>query len=225
MLSSLRATNRSYSGSSGSVTPFLHIYTPQELLPGSIVCSWQIGRGRFAQCVPTYEPLDWCSHSITMSLAPACAKASKFTERSTPLVENPTRSVVTNLARVAAGSVHSHFNTGSSPSLVYRPGVSHCASQVAPQIRMFFVLCLQEPGIKQLTWNSSGPAVSKAISCAEIMKRKIKVQNDHTSVADPGFPWGGGGRQPIIWPIFPENCMKIKKFWAWGGARVPRNPM
>ena len=35
----------------------------------------------------------------------------------------------------------------------------------------------------------------------------------------------GGGRQPIIWPIFPENCMKIKKFWARGGGRVPCNPM
>ena len=48
------------------------------------------------------------------------------------------------------------------------------------------------------------------------------------AVADPGFPRGGGanlkgGRQPIIWPIFPENCMKMKKFWA-GGARVPRTP-
>ena len=32
-----------------------------------------------------------------------------------------------------------------------------------------------------------------------------------------------GGRQPIIWPIFPENCMKMKKFWA-RGARVPRAP-
>ena len=37
------------------------------------------------------------------------------------------------------------------------------------------------------------------------------------SVADPGFPRGGdanfgGGRQPIIWPIFPKNCMKMKKF-------------
>ena len=47
-------------------------------------------------------------------------------------------------------------------------------------------------------------------------------------VADPGFPRGGGvnpkgGRQPIIWPIFPENCMKMKKFGA-GGARGTRAP-
>ena len=27
------------------------------------------------------------------------------------------------------------------------------------------------------------------------------------------------GREPIIWPIFPENCMKMKKFWTGGGAR------
>ena len=52
-------------------------------------------------------------------------------------------------------------------------------------------------------------------------------------VADSGFPRGGGanpkaggGRQPIIWPIFPENCMKMKKFWARGGrGRVPRAPL
>ena len=34
------------------------------------------------------------------------------------------------------------------------------------------------------------------------------------SVAESGFPRGGtnpkGGRQPIIWQIFPENCMKMK---------------
>ena len=30
----------------------------------------------------------------------------------------------------------------------------------------------------------------------------------------------GGGRQPIIWPIFPENCMKIKKIWSKGGTSL-----
>ena len=50
-----------------------------------------------------------------------------------------------------------------------------------------------------------------------------------SAVADPGFPRGGGanpkgGRQPIIWPIFAENCMKMKKFWA-GEGRVPRAPL
>ena len=48
-------------------------------------------------------------------------------------------------------------------------------------------------------------------------------------MADPGFPRGGGanpegGRQPIIWPIFPENCMKMKKFWARGGGRASLAP-
>ena len=48
-------------------------------------------------------------------------------------------------------------------------------------------------------------------------------------VADPGFPRGGGanpkgGRQPIIWSIFPENCMKMKKFWARGGGARPSRP-
>ena len=41
-------------------------------------------------------------------------------------------------------------------------------------------------------------------------------------MTDPGFPRGaanpGGERQPIIWSIFPENCMKMKKFWAGEGG-------
>ena len=51
------------------------------------------------------------------------------------------------------------------------------------------------------------------------------------SVADPGFPRGGGanpkggGRQPIISPIFPENCMKMKKFWARGGREGRAPPL
>ena len=52
-------------------------------------------------------------------------------------------------------------------------------------------------------------------------------------MADLGFPRGGDanpkveGHHPIIWPIFPENCMKMKKFWArrGGEARVPRTPL
>ena len=41
---------------------------------------------------------------------------------------------------------------------------------------------------------------------------------------EEGAPTPGGGHHPIIWPIFPENCMKMKKFWARGGRRVPRGP-
>ena len=33
------------------------------------------------------------------------------------------------------------------------------------------------------------------------------------SAADPGFP--RRGRQPIIWPNYAENCMKMKKI-RWG---------
>ena len=47
-------------------------------------------------------------------------------------------------------------------------------------------------------------------------------------VADPGFPRGGGanspgGRQRMILPYFPENCMKLKEFGPPGGG-VPRAP-
>ena len=50
------------------------------------------------------------------------------------------------------------------------------------------------------------------------------------TVADPGFPRGGGanspgGRQHTILPYFPENCMKLKEFGPPGGARVPRTPL
>ena len=50
------------------------------------------------------------------------------------------------------------------------------------------------------------------------------------SVADPGFPRGGGanspgGRQHKILPNFPKNCMKLKEFGPRGrGARVPHAP-
>ena len=42
-------------------------------------------------------------------------------------------------------------------------------------------------------------------------------------MVDPGFPREEGanpkgGRKPTIWPIFSEGCMKMKKFWAGGGA-------
>ena len=50
------------------------------------------------------------------------------------------------------------------------------------------------------------------------------------SVADPGFPRGGGanslgGRQHTILPHFPKNCMKLKEFGPPGGARPSRPPL
>ena len=43
-----------------------------------------------------------------------------------------------------------------------------------------------------------------------------------TTVADQGFPWGGGanfpgGQQHTILPNFPQNCMKLKEFGPWRG--------
>ena len=45
---------------------------------------------------------------------------------------------------------------------------------------------------------------------------------DHT-VADPGFPRGGGANSPggcqhTILPNFPKNCMKLKEFGLPGGG-------
>ena len=47
------------------------------------------------------------------------------------------------------------------------------------------------------------------------------------SVADPGFPRGGGanspgGRQHTILPNFPKNCMKLKEFGPGGGGARPK---
>ena len=33
-----------------------------------------------------------------------------------------------------------------------------------------------------------------------------------------------GGRQHTIWPIFPKNCMKMKKIWPRGGGARPCAP-
>ena len=57
----------------------------------------------------------------------------------------------------------------------------------------------------------------------------VQGRTEYQTVADPGFPKGGGanpkeGRQPILWPIFPENCMKMKKFWATGRVVRPSRP-
>ena len=40
--------------------------------------------------------------------------------------------------------------------------------------------------------------------------------------SEKGTPTPEGGHQPITWSIFPENCMKMKKFWV-GDGRVPRS--
>ena len=34
-----------------------------------------------------------------------------------------------------------------------------------------------------------------------------------------------GEHQPIIWPIFPKNCMKMKKFWTRGGREGCAPPL
>ena len=49
------------------------------------------------------------------------------------------------------------------------------------------------------------------------------------SVAYPGFPRGEyvktrRGSQSIIWPIFPQNCIETKKFWAGGGGPSRLHP-
>ncbi|XP_046367841.2 ribonuclease P protein subunit p25-like protein [Haliotis rufescens] len=41
---------------------------------------------------------------------------------------------------------------------------------------------MKEPDVKQITWNGSGHAVNKTISCAEIMKRKIKGLHQITKI-------------------------------------------
>ena len=53
--------------------------------------------------------------------------------------------------------------------------------------------------------------------------RRLSVSS-FISVADPGFPQGGGanspgGRQHTILPNFPKNCMKLKEFGSRGGGR------
>ena len=51
------------------------------------------------------------------------------------------------------------------------------------------------------------------------------------SVADPGFPRGGGanpqsgGANLLLGQKFPENCMKMKEFGPRGGVRVPCAPL
>lgn len=43
---------------------------------------------------------------------------------------------------------------------------------------------IKDPEVKQMTWNASGPAIPKAISCAEIMKRKNKSLHQITKLTN-----------------------------------------
>ena len=57
------------------------------------------------------------------------------------------------------------------------------------------------------------------------------VYGTNDSVADPGFPRGGGanpqgwGTNLLFGQKFPENCMKMKEFGPRRGARVPGTPL
>ena len=48
------------------------------------------------------------------------------------------------------------------------------------------------------------------------ISKKIELR----AVANPGFPRRrtyqskGVGANPLFWPFFPENCMKLKKKWT-----------
>ena len=70
-------------------------------------------------------------------------------------------------------------------------------------------------------WHKLGVEVGRSTGTGQVHQHQWRIQDLPEGAPTPGR----GGRQPIIWPIFPENCMKIKKFWAGGGGRVPRNSM
>ena len=60
---------------------------------------------------------------------------------------------------------------------------------------------------------------------------KMELDQMTESVADPGFPRGGGRQPPgrlqhtIFATFFPKNCMKLKEFGPpEGGARPSRPP-
>ena len=64
----------------------------------------------------------------------------------------------------------------------------------------------------------------KSGCCWKQLFRFVLVQNN-TTVADLGFPRGGGANSPggcqhTILPKFLKNCMKLKEFGPPGGARV-----
>ena len=56
-----------------------------------------------------------------------------------------------------------------------------------------------------------------------MVNNNLPVRSIHTVGADTGFSVGGGanppgGRQHTNLSDFPENCMKLRKFWSVGGA-------
>jgi len=65
----------------------------------------------------------------------------------------------------------------SSLGLDFHASVIHMKVSSGSKIKNLMGYALKkykEPEVKQVTWNGSGLAVTKAISCAEIMKRKFK---------------------------------------------------
>ena len=84
-----------------------------------------------------------------------------------------------------------------SRDAVWLPALMHLSSQIrfSPSMLNFLMVCL---------------------SCRFSLSVK--------SVADSGFPGGGGvnskGSQPIIRPHFPEKLQENEENWARGGIRV-----
>lgn len=75
------------------------------------------------------------------------------------------------------GEVKEAPDDWESLGLVFDSNVVHMRVSTGSKIRNvmgFAMKKIMEPSQNQLTWNASGKAVGKAISCAEIMKKKIK---------------------------------------------------
>ena len=58
------------------------------------------------------------------------------------------------------------------------------------------------------------------ISQADLTQAFLRYKCEPISMADPGFPRGGGCQHTIL-PNFPKNCMKLKEFGPPGGAPPP----
>ena len=82
-----------------------------------------------------------------------------------------------------------------------------------------------------LSIKSSVDKGDSLISSQKIIKgvwfhKNLKLKKEDNIVADPGFPRGKREPQPqhTIWPFFPENCMKMKKFWPAVRSSRPLDP-